>query len=42
LHKIGRGTNQQGKPLPAATYYYILRLDLTEGILWEGRWHWFG
>ena len=31
-----RGTNEKGKPLPAATYYYILRLDLAEGDIVRG------
>lgn len=30
------GTNQNGKPLPEGTYYYILRLDLAEGIVLKG------
>ena len=31
-----RGTNQKGKPLPAATYYYIIRLDISEGDIVRG------
>jgi len=31
-----KGTNQKGKPLPAATYYYILRLDVSEGEIARG------
>ncbi len=30
------GTNQRGGPLPEATYYYILRLDLGEGMVIRG------
>ena len=30
------GTNQNGKPLPEGTYYYILRLDFAEGIVLKG------
>ena len=30
------GTNQNGKPLPEGTYYYILRLDLAAGIILKG------
>lgn len=31
-----RGTNNSGQDLPAGTYYYILRLDLAEGIILRG------
>jgi gliding motility-associated-like protein len=31
-----RGTNQQGKPLPHGTYYYILRLDIANGEILTG------
>ena len=31
-----KGTNQNGDPLPAGTYYYILRLDLNEGNVYQG------
>ena len=30
------GTNQIGEPLPEATYYYILRLDINEGEILKG------
>jgi len=30
------GTNNNGKPLPEGTYYYILRLDLAQGIILRG------
>jgi len=30
------GTNQLGDPLPEATYYYILRLDINEGEILKG------
>ncbi len=31
-----QGTNEQGNPLPAGTYYYILRLNIAEGIIIRG------
>lgn len=31
-----KGTNQSGNPLPAGTYYYILRLSLNEGSVYQG------
>jgi gliding motility-associated-like protein len=31
-----RGTNQNEDPLPAGTYYYILRLDVAEGDILRG------
>ncbi|MEZ4949505.1 MAG: gliding motility-associated C-terminal domain-containing protein [Saprospiraceae bacterium] len=31
-----KGTNQNGKPLPQATYYYILRLNVSEGQILRG------
>ncbi len=30
------GTNQQGEPLPQGTYYYILRLNVGEGVTLKG------
>jgi gliding motility-associated-like protein len=30
------GTNQNGKPLPEGTYYYILRLDFAAGLILKG------
>ncbi len=30
------GTNQNGKPLPEGTYYYILRLDFAAGLVLKG------
>ncbi|MBP7272879.1 MAG: gliding motility-associated C-terminal domain-containing protein [Saprospiraceae bacterium] len=30
------GENQQGNPLPTATYYYILRLDLSKPLIYRG------
>ena len=30
------GTNQQGKPLPEGTYYYLLRLDINNGKILRG------
>lgn len=30
------GTNNNGKPLPEGTYYYILRLDFAEGLVLRG------
>lgn len=30
------GTNQDGKPLPEGTYYYILRLDFAAGLVLKG------
>ena len=30
------GTNQAGKDLPPGTYYYVLRLDVGEGIIYRG------
>ncbi|MBK6950292.1 MAG: gliding motility-associated C-terminal domain-containing protein [Haliscomenobacter sp.] len=31
-----RGINSAGKELPHATYYYILRLDISKGIIIQG------
>jgi len=31
-----QGNNEQGNPLPAGTYYYILRLNIAEGIIIRG------
>ena len=31
-----QGTNEQGNMLPAGTYYYILRLNIAEGIIIRG------
>ena len=31
-----KGTNQNGSPLPAGTYYYILRLNLNNGSVYQG------
>ncbi len=31
-----RGTNDAGQDLPAGTYYYILRLNLADGIIFRG------
>ena len=30
------GTNKQGFPLPDGTYYYLLRLDLQNGLIYKG------
>ncbi|MEO1623929.1 MAG: gliding motility-associated C-terminal domain-containing protein [Bacteroidota bacterium] len=31
-----RGTDQSGKDLPEGTYYFVLRLDLSEGLIYKG------
>ncbi len=31
-----QGTNQNGKDLPQATYYYILRLNIADGVILRG------
>ncbi len=31
-----QGTNDNGDPLPDATYYYVLRLDISEGVIYRG------
>ncbi|MCC6723045.1 MAG: gliding motility-associated C-terminal domain-containing protein [Saprospiraceae bacterium] len=31
-----KGTNQNGKDLPAATYYYVLRLNIADGVILRG------
>ncbi len=30
------GTTENGNPLPDGTYYYILRLDISEGLIYKG------
>lgn len=31
-----QGTNESGKELPQATYYYVLRLDIADGLILRG------
>ena len=35
-HNDWQGTNNAGQPLPEATYYYVLRLDLSKSIIIRG------
>ena len=31
-----QGQNNDGDPLPDGTYYYVLRLDISEGVIYRG------